>query len=130
MSQPSVLFQLKCQKFIEMVCSCAHPIFMLNFSYKFHKFQWLSNSCIKPQFRKSVAKSALRFRQLGDVKCVINPKVRISKSTVQIKSGDDEATMSYGRSELSEFDAESEEDKQHLKVNCIDHCKSLNGVGL
>lgn len=50
MSQPSVLFQLKCQKFIEM-----------------------------------------------------------------IKSGDDEATMSYGRTELSEFDAESEEDKQHLQ---------------
>jgi hypothetical protein len=50
MSQPSVLFHLKCQKFIEM-----------------------------------------------------------------IKSGDDEATMIYGRTELSEFDAESEEDKQHLQ---------------
>lgn len=49
---------------------------------------------------------------------------------MQIKSGDDEATMSYGRSELSEFDAESEEDKQHLQVNCTDHCKCLNGVGL
>ena len=36
---------------------------------------------------------------------------------MQIKSGDDEATMFYGRTELSEFDAESEEDKQHLQVD-------------
>lgn len=35
---------------------------------------------------------------------------------MQIKSGDDEATMMYGRTELSDVDAESEEDKQHLKV--------------
>uniref|UniRef100_A0A7I4CKT0 CTLH domain-containing protein n=2 Tax=Physcomitrium patens TaxID=3218 RepID=A0A7I4CKT0_PHYPA len=50
MSQPSVLFHLKCQKFIEM-----------------------------------------------------------------IRSGDDEATMTFGRTELSEFDAESEEDRQHYR---------------
>lgn len=38
---------------------------------------------------------------------------------MQIKSGDDEATMNYGRTELSEFDAESEEDKQHLQVTTV-----------
>jgi hypothetical protein len=52
MSQPSVLFELKCQKFVEMV-----------------------------------------------------------------RNGDDEATMAYGRTELCDFETESEDNKLHLQVN-------------
>lgn len=36
--------------------------------------------------------------------------------SLQIRGGDDEATMTFGRTELSELDAESEEDKQHYRV--------------
>lgn len=59
---------------------------------------------------------------------LVDLKVCTCTFSVQIKSGDDEATMSYGRTELSEFDAESEEDKQHLQVYNTRQCMWLHFV--
>ncbi len=36
---------------------------------------------------------------------------------LQVRNGDDEATMAYGRTELCDFETESEDNKLHLQVN-------------
>jgi hypothetical protein len=35
---------------------------------------------------------------------------------LQVRNGDDEATMAYGRTELCDFETESEDNKLHLQV--------------
>ncbi|XP_024404230.1 uncharacterized protein [Physcomitrium patens] len=42
-------------------------------------------------------------------------RLKCQKFIEMIRGGDDEATMTFGRTELSELDAESEEDKQHYR---------------